>query len=555
MARGQERKTERVRVNEVSAAPPRIEDHTRYISSRGSRNGIGLANSLREAFNVGQRFTEEKLAEGNREGVDRAVQQRASGAERDPSDENYGYNLAWDRLDAENDVNKAKAELTEYLRGVDSENLEEGELQGALNAFWEERFSGLDQMEDSEYARQVSRQIVGIETEVMADHRQAQIEQIREEQRTKIYENVQARLEETGEYDHQYAFEQTGIFFEGAEKKTTYREMVIAEAIRRGDVDIIDSMPETINGVPTGINDPALQDEWQAARNSALRTAANKQAQLDAAVKADNERNLYASQRLIAAKIARGEDVAEDIAAMALNPESDVAAENAAFSLANNYTGLIENSDFSPTYVNTAWRAIHNQDLAPHQMLTQITQAYADGLLGGGKEAETRYNSMVNAIESYVDDGTGGNPLTSQEANLYRTDLNKHFDKSLAGIIPDGFIARANAGATARYNSLLLEGKSPVEASDIAKTEYDKIIRDNRDTIDVNTITSKTTLYDFNKNYVVTAVNIERVIKEPEKAREVFGGIPMQQFESMLLEKVDAGEITPDQVNRLIDAF
>ena len=114
MARGSTRKTERVAVADPQLRPPRIEDHTRYINSRASRNGVAEAQALRDAFTVGQDIAEDKLREQYQEGVDRAITQRALGEGRDDTDENIGYNKAWDQLDAEYDLNRVKEELPSF---------------------------------------------------------------------------------------------------------------------------------------------------------------------------------------------------------------------------------------------------------------------------------------------------------------------------------------------------------------------------------------------------------------------------------------------------------
>ena len=106
--------------------------------------------------------------------------------------------------------------------------------------------------------------------------------------------------------------------------------------------------------------------------------------------------------------------------------------------------------------------------------------------------------------------------------------------------------------ANARYNELLLEGKSWLEAQNLVITEMDTLI-ENAPTVDVKAISGKTSQREFARRHVVTAENVQRVIDNPSLYSQVFGGISQADLELILAEKAQANELTPEQINRLFD--
>jgi hypothetical protein len=300
MPRGEKRVTQREEVSLAEERPVRLQASKRFFTARGSDQAVRQARALSDAFGVGVQLVSEEIDRRNIKGEQRALGAAATGEERDITDKNLGYNKAWDELDAERDINFMQKELPEILRGADWENLEEHEVRGIISDHMKSQLEGVDPA--GFYGRAIIPAMLAMEAETLATHRDMVIERIQTEQRSSILANMQSRFEASklqadtpeGVFDYDYLADQTGIFFDGSDKKVVYWESIIDFAIENGRPDIIENVPErfTRSGDPTGITDPLMQT---AIRNGLAKATSVQQAMKKAAE--DQFRSEYQTNR------------------------------------------------------------------------------------------------------------------------------------------------------------------------------------------------------------------------------------------------------------------
>lgn len=286
------RETQRRRSERASAElndgrnPVRIQEQRRFFTAQGNDRAVREARAIERAFGVGTEFADNQIERNNEAGVGRAAADIAGGRGRDEDDKNAAYIRAWDEIDAERDLNLAKKELPELLRGFDWENKSEAEVQDFLNNHFESNYGGAE----GSYANAIAPGLLELETTIVADHRDMQIARVQQEQRSTVYANLQSRFEETGTVDYEYAAKMTATFADGADKKTNFLEMMFDMAVDQADESIIDNMPERFpSGDPTGINDPRLAATFNAARSKAVAAREAGEREAAAALKAQRE--------------------------------------------------------------------------------------------------------------------------------------------------------------------------------------------------------------------------------------------------------------------------
>lgn len=472
MARDSQSKTTRARVAAPQLRDPRIDEHTRFINASGSRNDEGTANALKAAFGVGEQFLNDKTVADNEEGALRALQDKAFGEGQDTDDQNIGYQRGWSRLRAENDFNAAAGEFGEFLRGADLENMEEGEVQEAYNSFMSDKFAGSEL--DPEYAAYIAPRLVELELETIADHRDMVIEGIQTEQSVQIFENLQSRFLETGEFDYEYLASETGRFFDGKDKNVRYAEMLFDFAIENGQPEIIQNMPEkfTKSGQPTIKNRSDFQDAIRAAEAAAFNVAAKKQAAAIAALKQQNEADLFDTQLLIAMKTIRGESVANEIDMLRQNPEASFATMTSAinFGQAQLDEGDSRSADVHMTA--TTWQGIYSGKVN----IEDVMQQYADGTLGTGTQAVNQVQKMLSTIQSQRTLSQRGDTAA---ISTYRSELTKTYNPQLQGPLGplDPVLMNIQNEAISEYNRRVLEdGDSPRIARDAVREQFDAAV-------------------------------------------------------------------------------
>jgi hypothetical protein len=475
MARDSQRKTQRTEVAEVSSSAPRIAEHTRYINARGNRNGVAAARALQDAFAVGQRIAQDEMIKRNDEGVDRAIAARATGEERDAADDNFGYNKAWDQLDAEYDFNAIQKELPELLRGFNAEERSEAEVQQFITSYFQEQFGGLENLTDSEYAKALAPALLELETNLIAEHRDQQIAAVQEEQRTKIFANAEADFQKTGELDYQKLFDQTGTFFEGADKKVVLWESIYEIAVQNGRPDLIENVPPQINGIPTGIDDPLKQAEHQQHIAAATNVAGNKLEAEEAALEAANENRVANIQMLIVDKMFAGQDATEELYQLSrLLPEAGgptFSEYKSVEAFINGTEDRNERNSPSESAVAHLWNGIYTGEAG----LSDIFDARVNGYLGSGNTANALMKSMMAAVPADSSGSGGGAFSPAAQAGAYRTSLNDRYNPQRQGPMGplDGTLSVIRNEAITEYNNLLQEGVEPRLAFEQVSEKFD----------------------------------------------------------------------------------
>lgn len=471
MARDTQRKTSRARVAAPQVNDPRIEEHTRFINATGSRNNEGVANALKSAFGVGEQFLNEKTVRDNEAGTQRALADKAFGQGQDLDDQNAGYQRGWSRLRAENDFNAASSEYKEFLRGADLENMEESELQESYNTFMSDKFGGAEQ--DPEYAAYIAPKLVELELETIADHRDMVVQGIQTEQSVMVFENLQSRFVETGEFDYTYLADETNRFFDGEQKNLKYGEMLFDFAIENGLPSLITNMPERYpTGQPTIKNNPDMQDEIRAAEAAATSVAAKRLAAQTAALKQENEDQMFDTQLTIAMKTINGESVAEEINMLRANPEASFATLTSAinFGQAQLDEGDSRSSDLPMEA--TTWQGIY----AGNVTVEDVMQQYADGTFGTGNQAVATVQKMLSTVQSQRTLGTRGDAAA---ISTYRSEITKSYNPQLQGPLGplDPVLMNIQNEALSEYNRRVLEtGESPRVARDAVREQFDAAV-------------------------------------------------------------------------------
>jgi hypothetical protein len=471
MPRDTQRKTTRARVADPQVSDPRIEEHTRFINARGSRNDTATADALKQAFGVGEQFLNERTVRKNIEGGQAAEQDVAFGRDQDLANKNAGYQNGWSRLRAENDFNAAAGEFGEFLRGADLENMEEDQVQDAYNSFMSDRFAGSEL--DPEYAAAIAPKLVELELQTIADHRDMVIQGIQTEQSVMVFENLQSRYDETGEFDYQYLADETNRFFDGPEKNIKYAEMLFDFAIEEGLPSLIQNMPDRFpSGQPTIKNRPEYQDEIRAAEAAATNVAAKQLAAQQAALEQANKDSLFDTQLLMASKVIAGESVAAEVEMLRQNPEASFSTLTAAINFGQAQLDEGDSRSADLPMVATSWQGIYSGSVT----LDDIMQQYADGSLGSGAQAQARAQAMMSAVSSIRQSNARAD---STDVATYRSELTKSYNPQKQGPLGplDPVLLTIQNEALSEYNRRVLEvGESPRVARDAVREQFDAAV-------------------------------------------------------------------------------
>jgi hypothetical protein len=475
MARGTQKQSRRVEVADPRLSPVSIQEHTRYINARADRSGIRAAEALQNAFQTGVQELDKEIDRRNLSGQERAIAARATGTGRDAEDENFGYNQAWDTLDAEYDMNLAAKELPELLRGFNAEERDEAEVQAFITDYYENTFGGVELMPESAYTQYVAPKMLELETAIIADHRDSKIAQIQEEQRSKIFANTEASFLATGELNYDKLFKETGVFFENEDKKIVLWETIYDLAIDQGRPDIIENMPKRINGVPSGIDDPKKQDEHRTAINAATAAASRKLATEEANLKGLNDQLLKDTQLQLVNTYIGGGDVSEYVNSIRVNPESTFSDITAAINFSQ--TEITDAQRASPDVPQQAllWGSIYQGETD----MTQVIEAHNMGVNGFGPQANDELKAQLSAVRTIKAANAQGGQSNGPQITSYRGQLNDTYNPSRQGALgpidPTLSVVR-NEAINEFHRRVYENGEDPRSAHDAVREQFDTTV-------------------------------------------------------------------------------
>lgn len=549
MPRDTRRRTQREEVELQSQRPVRIDSQRRFYTARGNDQAVRDARALADAFKAGSQLAGNLFDKANREGAQRAAEDVAQGRDRNPEDDNAGYMNAWDQLEAERDLNLAKEELPELLRGADWENKSEDEVRQLIDAHLSENFKGAEGV----YAQTLAPGLLALEEELVAQHRDMQLESVRQDQRSTIYANLLSRYKENGEVDYAYAAEQTNTFFDGANKKVAYWEMIADMAVENGDPSILDNVPERFpSGDPTGVNDPKMQKQIRAWRREALGMQAAQAKAAQEAVEAEQDAAIFNAQLAVVNAVHSGRDGNRELNLLASLPGVEFSDISTARNFASSYRDDDNEVQASLPVVASLWKKIHGfSGTNPKQLQDEIWTSLAEGHLGNGPQAVDTYNDMQDKLRSVANQGEGDQ---SKAITTWRQSINKQYAADKGGVVGiDPIILRINLAAHNFYTAQLDSGQDPESAFYETTQRFDPILAAaptlNEDEIDVE---SRRTQSDFEASQVVTDGALKAVGSGEREFVDVFGGVNPAVIERRVDEAHSAGNLTDDEATRIL---
>lgn len=557
MARDTRRRTVRQDA-QAGQRPVELRSNRRFLTAQGNDSAIRTASALQRAFGAGTELASDIIDRRNRAGVQQAGADFATG-NKDLDQKTKGYLDAWDQLEAERDINDMKKELPEFLRGANWEELGEAEVQGLINDYMQSKFEGIDPA--SAYASQWTPGALALNQELLGVHKDMQLQNIQIGQRQTIYGNMQARFEasrqideKSGEpiagtesFDYDYLADQTRIFFDGSDKRTTYIEMLFDFAIQNGRPDIIENAPDRFASQdPTGVRDDL--DEYRAALAAARRAEAVKiDADLKAAEAAD--KNLVTGlQFAIYTKRQAGEDFTNELRTL-YGLAIDGRAEFGDYTAAKNFgdSQFDEREEHAPDYAlaSSLWNDIYSADAG----IPEIYRAREAGVLGFGKTADDMMAKMMATVERLTPNASA---VTSPEVTQLRSQLGQHYNPAQNGALGSLDKGRFHTKNLALddYNDRVINGQDPVEAYQEVRQKYDAVIEQ---LPPFNPQEAQKTLSSaqFVRQYIITPQSISDVIDGKQSWSKLTSGIPQHVWVPALIEGVETGTITKEQLDKL----
>lgn len=530
------RKTQRVAVN-TELNSPNLQVDRRFLDARGFEGNRRTARLLEQAFGLGQDILQDRAVQANVDGRERAILDRGAGAERNLDDDNEGYNAAWDQLDAEYDFNQIKKELPEALRGFNAEERTEEEVQEFLTQYMQSQFAGIEELGDSQYAKYLAPRLLELETQAIETHRTSQLQAIQEDQRSKIFANAKEQLATDGELDVKKLFARTSTFFEGDQRKRVFWDSVFALAKEAGDPSIIDSVPAGIGSVPTGVNDPKFQEELRRARAAAAATGASRASADQARLRKESQLRVRDLQFSLADAAARGEDVSDIVRQLQAEPESSFSSVTAALNFGTKLLDKSQEGRVNTPNATLAWAAVRNGDAG----ITDVMEALANGSLGYGTAAHEEAQRMLAAVKDQTEPGS---PLAGVEATEGRKSLNRRYNAALGGPFGklDPFMNRINIAANDRFNALLREGASPLQAEQVVVEEFDPMVE--KYTIDPDRIGGVQSQGQFERAELVPTSALKDVASGRIPYGQAFGGLSQTSIRLRVQDEVANGNLT-----------
>jgi hypothetical protein len=384
--------------------PVQLRESRRFLTSQGNDQATRQARALQQAFGVGADLTTEILNQRNEKGRSTAAFESAAGMSRDAETTNKGYAEMWDEIEAKNDLALFAKELPEVLRGADWENLGEDEAQAVIDGYYSAQLKGINPQ--SVYGQQVSEGIFAQNAQLLDTHRNFQLERVRQEQRVMIYNEAKNGLEIDGVVDYEKIGKRTGLAFDGAEKVTTYWEMIFDLAIDAGDETIISNAPERFpSGDPTGISDPNMAEDINTAISKARAVREGREAGVAAAAKAQREELRKNGRAHLTVQLLSGIDPTADTVDLLRNGIIQAEDATAAVSAWRTSRDDAAQHGFDAPRVNQLQTQIALNPSHPMVSPLNLQQEWAKGAFGPphSPEAKTAYRQMLADLEGSQD--------------------------------------------------------------------------------------------------------------------------------------------------------
>ncbi|KKK88545.1 hypothetical protein LCGC14_2742110, partial [marine sediment metagenome] len=225
----------------------------------------GMAESLQGFLKVGGYALALKGQADFKETAAIAQAEKITGQQRDLSNKDYGYNNAWDRLNAEDDGNRFIDAMEEKLRSADFENLTVEQLDEIFDTELKAQFAGAD--ETPAYLKGLAPIIYKYQTEKTEELRLMTRKNIGDMQEAKLMRTIEVRIAESGgEYPYEYAAGMSNDLRDGKVKNQLYMNTLFNSAIEAGRPDWIEQAP---THYPTGQPTPtSLPKNTQQVRNA-----------------------------------------------------------------------------------------------------------------------------------------------------------------------------------------------------------------------------------------------------------------------------------------------
>ena len=536
-----------------NVASPQLTAARRFFTSQGNTRANRDARALAEAFDVGTDFLSSKIDRDNRLGAEAALTSRASGAERDEDNENAGFNIMWDKLDAEADLNLIKHDLPIKLEDASAEDMTERQVKALISDSMKELFEGIDL--ESAYALALAPGLLDLEETLLGVHRDQQLEKTQLEFRSKININLKERFKASvtpenklGTFPYDYLAEMTDGFFDGATKKLVFWETVWDFAERNGRPDIITNTPERFpNGDPTGINDPFMADDHRAMIRSALIKSASM-----AKDDQDTQDKLHDFMRFnlqfeIFEVRKDGGDVSDLLRQLKLVPGTELGDITSAKNFADGQLDEQESRSADLEVLAPLWLRIHSGDAG----IQEIFNNFSFGLMGKGTQANNLLDNMMSTARAVQSNLAR---LQSADVDDWRAVLNKRFNANVDGLLRglNPVMNRINIEANAFFIEQIASGSSGSEAYNAASNHFDELV-ESLPQIEESELTGRRSQADFVSRDVITTKKLQLVGRGKLSYAEAFSGINPRIISDRIVEELDAGNLTKEQARAILE--
>jgi hypothetical protein len=268
-----------------------LQESRRFFTAHGNDSAVRQARALTGALGVGIELFEDKLIRDNEKGAARAAHEAAGGGDRNETDENRGYNEAFDQVEAANDLAIFARDLPEELVKSGWTDMSEEEVQAKIDGYYQGQLVGINP--DSVYGKLVAGGILKQNAELLKTYRAVQAEKGQQERRIMVTNEVRADYEADKKIDHLKLMERLRLLVPGPGGRKAYLETVFDIAEEFGDEALIDSIPERFpSGDPTGKTDSNFDPLFDAAREKAAAKAVAIKKDRDAKWKLNNQTEL-----------------------------------------------------------------------------------------------------------------------------------------------------------------------------------------------------------------------------------------------------------------------
>jgi hypothetical protein len=509
------------------------------------------ARALVDAFGAGVELKNTLDEKAVVEGREEAQAAAGRGETQDETNKNQGYLARWDQIDAGRDFLNFKPQLREMMRGANFEDMTEDEFSGFIDEAMQKRFKAGELTGD--YGRTIAPQLLGLQAEMIAEHKDIQLQKIQDDQLSGAYQLAQNHYQVNKVMDYEQWALDTNTFADGENKTTQYLKGIFNTAIQNGDVTVIDNMPETYpNGEATPKHVPRHQDAIRAARAAAMNAGAKLQSDAEAADKAANDSSRFGIQMEIYRRGQQGLPVHEQIAQLEALTGTKFSDVTAAKNFADGQYG--ENEDRSPSFasIGMLYTRIHTGMATPDQLMVEVFEAANSGELGFGETAVDNMNAMIAKIEQYSSEGTS---LRKTAVTTWRTSLNNRYNAATGGLLKgiNPVMQRINIDANDKYNALVLGGANPTQAWQDVIAEFDPLVASLPD-VEESELSSRRSQAEFTSTARLPADRIRNAVENPESIRDL-EGIPRFSLELRLAELQANGELSDEEIEAFGSAY